>query len=331
LQRASELGHAEVIKALLEDGRIDPNWTPVLVVDPAIFIASEHGHAAAVKVLLSDSRLVLSRFKKSPFWEAARAGYLDVLREFILSGREIDLEKKDSYSDHEFYTPLEIATKRRNNEVVMLLEALALNQDAVRMIISRFNVSHGIKDNTTWSERLLYEAAKHGRTDEVRALFTLSDIDINWGSDDFPSPTPLQIACKNGHTEVVSLLLSDPRIDVDKTENKYVSSPLYLASKGGHVDTVKLLLADFRIDPEAGCHSGQTPLWEASRKGHVGVVRAFLASRRKIDVHREGHWGSHSYTPAEIAPYNAKDIIFVLGLFEWSPQLARGYISMFPE
>ena len=33
LQRASELGHAEVIKALLEDGRIDPNWTPVLVVD----------------------------------------------------------------------------------------------------------------------------------------------------------------------------------------------------------------------------------------------------------------------------------------------------------
>jgi len=50
------------------------------------------------------------------------------------------------------------------------------------------------------------------------------------------------MACQEGHTEVVSLLLADPRIDFNKTTDDQ-STPLWCASQEGHLVIVQLLLA----------------------------------------------------------------------------------------
>lgn len=56
---------------------------------------------------------------------------------------------------------------------------------------------------------------------------------------------PLTAACEQGHTEIVDLLLSDPRVDPSKQQ----SFALLVATQEGHTEVVKRLLGDPRIDP----------------------------------------------------------------------------------
>ena len=52
-------------------------------------------------------------------------------------------------------------------------------------------------------------------------------------------------ASTNGHTEIVSLLLADPRVDPSADDNFAVR----WASRYGRIEVVSLLLADPRFDP----------------------------------------------------------------------------------
>lgn len=55
-------------------------------------------------------------------------------------------------------------------------------------------------------------------------------------------------ACKNGHAEVVRLLLADGRVDPAARDN----SAIRHASKNGHSEVVRLLLQDSRVNPAGG-------------------------------------------------------------------------------
>ena len=54
-------------------------------------------------------------------------------------------------------------------------------------------------------------------------------------------------ACYNGHTEIVTLLLEDSRIDVNKGDNDGTTGFIYACSNGQR-EIVSLLLEDSRID-----------------------------------------------------------------------------------
>jgi hypothetical protein len=83
----------------------------------------------------------------------------------------------------------------------------------------------------------------------------------------------LRFACRNGHVEVVKLLLADSRVD-PSADNQLA---IQWACEFQHVEVVKLLLADSRVDPSA---YNQFPIRNTCEKGYVEIVKLLLADKR---------------------------------------------------
>ena len=83
------------------------------------------------------------------------------------------------------------------------------------------------------------------------------------------------LASKNGRLEVVKLLLSDPRVDPSSDYNYAIR----MASTYGHLEVVRLLLSDPRVDPSS---DNNYAIRGASENGHLEVVRLLL-THPKVD------------------------------------------------
>ncbi len=125
----------------------------------------------------------------------------------------------------------------------------------------------------------LYIASYYGRVEVVKLL--LSDSRTNINKTMQYGATPLYIASEKGHAEVVKLFLSDSRTDTNKTMHDG-TTPLYIASYYGRVEVVKLLLSDSRTNINKPMQNGATPLYVASQKGHAEVVKLLL-TKQNID------------------------------------------------
>ncbi len=80
-------------------------------------------------------------------------------------------------------------------------------------------------------------------------------------------------ASRNGHKEVVELLLSDDRIDPSDRDNVAIR----FASRNGHKEVVELLLSDDRVDPS---YRDNYAIRFASGFGHKEVVELLLFDER---------------------------------------------------
>ena len=110
------------------------------------------------------------------------------------------------------------------------------------------------------------------------------------------------MACENGHHEMVSLLQSDMRVDVNKPDDNEVT-PLNAACSNGHKEVVSLLLTDMRIDTIQPDKEQCTPLWFAAQQGHLSIAQAILASGREVDTKTKAIAGTSGWnhkTAAEI-------------------------------
>ena len=117
----------------------------------------------------------------------------------------------------------------------------------------------------------IYDAARNGHTEVVKIL--LGDERVDPSFYDYRS---LKKAIKNGHTDVVVLLMKD-----DGAHEAGLDTLLFrLASTSGHTGVLQVLLADDRIDIAnvARCNTMQ---W-ASTLGHTGAVRVFLEDGRLV-------------------------------------------------
>jgi ankyrin repeat protein len=121
-------------------------------------------------------------------------------------------------------------------------------------------------------------ACRKGDEKIVRELIVDPRIDINKRKQGY---SPLFLACREGHLEIVKLLLSRQDIDV-KAATKNVSSPFYAACKNGHTQVVTELLADARIDPNQKTKTGFTPLHIACSSSKEKVVQLLLQDPRVI-------------------------------------------------
>ena len=70
---------------------------------------------------------------------------------------------------------------------------------------------------------------------------------------------------------------TDPNI-----KDNYGETPLYVASRNGHLDIVKCLVVECKADPNIKDNYGETPLYVASEKGYLKIVK-YLVEECKAD------------------------------------------------
>ena len=88
-------------------------------------------------------------------------------------------------------------------------------------------------------------AVRDGRYDQIVKALQKKGVDVN--ERDKEGFTPLYEASKNGHPEIVKLLL-EAGVDMNKACTTDDFTPLYIASKDGHSEVVKLLLEAGAVD-----------------------------------------------------------------------------------
>ncbi|TGL19234.1 ankyrin repeat domain-containing protein [Leptospira yanagawae] len=118
----------------------------------------------------------------------------------------------------------------------------------------------------------LYYQVAIGNTERVRQLISLG-YDINKPEDTFERLTPLMIACKEGHTEIVLILVA-MKVELDaKTRNGHTA--LMMASFNRYPRIVKLLL-DAGANPNLVSNEGHTALSEILFSEREEIVRLLV-------------------------------------------------------
>ena len=84
--------------------------------------------------------------------------------------------------------------------------------------------------------------------------------DINTGPQKM---TPLFIACREGHIDIVRLLLEADGCNMNKATTDGGATPFYIACHKGHVDIVRLLLVAGGCDTNKARDDGRTPFYIA--------------------------------------------------------------------
>jgi ankyrin repeat protein len=135
-------------------------------------------------------------------------------------------------------------------------------------------------------EDKMHKAASRGRTSAFKTLHTKSDqsIDINHAqrltnaSGTHDGSTFLCTAAALGNCDLVSYLVLQPGIDLEKDQ------PLWWAARNGRSQVIEVLLAQPKINVNK-IYSGRTPLGIASSLGHTTTVEILL-QHAGVDINR---------------------------------------------
>jgi len=127
--------------------------------------------------------------------------------------------------------------------------------------------------------RGLHCAALFGIAEIVNGLIEMEGCDIN--QRDCVDNTPLVWAARNGHEQVVEILLKQGDISPGK-RGRNGETPLWWAAFNGQEGMANLLLERGEANPGMPDNNGRTPLHAAAYNGHEGVVKILL-ERDEVD------------------------------------------------
>ena len=217
---ACEYRHLKIVKMLLRKG-INTTCISTIVGLTPLLIASRCGHVEILNKLLEhgiDINEEVSRWGNA-FVVASEAGQLEMVNYLIMKGIDINCKTKLSehlpdipcnpwYSNHELgKTALIVAVETGRLEIVKVL----LNHGVNVNITEQSGKSAVFHASMKGYPLILEELLKHG------AL-------LNNARKSYPEPeTPLHIACKRGHLEIVRKLVKNGiNINAQYYENLYL-------------------------------------------------------------------------------------------------------------
>jgi ankyrin repeat protein len=136
-------------------------------------------------------------------------------------------------------------------------------------------------DSSTHSKNQydLFDAAKNGQTETIKALIAAPDVFIN--AKDSDGYTLLMLAVEGGHNETVKFLLTIPDVLINDKDN-YGYTALMVAAENGHNDTVKILLNAPGILIDTKDTHKDTALILAARNHHLSVVKLLVHANASL-------------------------------------------------
>ncbi|MBA3954124.1 ankyrin repeat domain-containing protein [Candidatus Dependentiae bacterium] len=186
-------------------------------------------------------------------------------------------------------------------------------------------VGRAMESNVSVNEQL-FDAVKSGNCPLVQELLTTQELSDNGMQVDIRNKknhTLLYVAAKNGHVDLVQLLLAkSAHIDggegtkvydeCDIYEYDYLT-PLHAAARKGHLAIVTLLLnAGANVNALIGIQNndpsqddtGWTALHEAAQNGHLDVIRLLLV-KGAVHIDRVTEYSEYSAddTPLHLAAH----------------------------
>ncbi|WP_353288619.1 ankyrin repeat domain-containing protein [Wolbachia endosymbiont (group A) of Pogonocherus hispidulus] len=183
---------------------------------------------------------------------------------------------------------------------------LAIHNNLENVVNALLGVE-GINANAKngYGDTPLCKAARRGCTKTIRALID-NGADVN--EKDNHECTPLHLACENGQTEVVNLLLKREDIDVNAI-SKDGYTPLHLVASHYSDEGIVKALIENGADVNAKNQDRCTPLHCAVRGGYTRIVKALIGNGADVKVVNKN--GS---TPLHLAAsrYNDEKIVKAL-------------------
>ena len=260
-------GHVDIVRTLVNhkanvNARTDRGDSPLT-------LAAMNKHDNVVHALLSDSQCLVDAKGQDGYTALHHSciyGHVDVVRTLVK--HKANVNARTDRGD----TPLTLAARNDNDNVVH-----ALLSD------SQCHVDAKGQDGYT----ALDCSCRYGYVDIVRTLVK-HKANVNARTDS--GDTPLTLAARNKHDNVVHALLSDSQCLVD-AKGQDGSTALHYSCRYGHVDIVRTLV-NHKANVNARTDSGDTPLILAARNKHDNVVHALLSdSQCLVDAKLKGQDG----------------------------------------
>ena len=131
----------------------------------------------------------------------------------------------------------------------------------------------------------VHEAARTGHIEVVRML--IKNFESPPDSKDVNGCTPLLLACRGGHLDIVVFLTTEFEYDVNACQEKSRDTALHCACALGNLEIVQYLISACKADVKAENVDGNTPLLVC---GSPDAMR-FLLSTCDMDVSTKGNQG----------------------------------------
>ena len=259
---AAQQGQVEVVKLLLAVRGINVNMVTSVDETTPLIITASQGREEIVKLLLTDPNIDVNAHNVqgvTPLLFAIKQGHTEIVK-LLLAAPGVNVNK----AVMDATTPLSFAAQLDRQEVVELLLAAP-----------NIKIDERKNDGAT----ALLCAAQAGFPGIVGQLVK-HGADVNLPSNQ--DATPLCMAAKHGHVEVVRLLLQVPGILINQATHARVT-PLCIATQQGHRDMVRSLLRK-DADPNLGTDLGLTPLHIACLRGDTAVARILLHAGADLEA-----------------------------------------------
>ena len=187
----------------------------------------------------------------NPLHSAVRGGNEAIIETLLSSGLDIDSRGNNGT------TPLMLAAAKGDEKTVDLLLSKGADPHLKNFI----------------GRNLLHAAAEGGNISIVKSMLSRG-IDIDSKDDESSSVTPLIIAVKENHVEVMKYLLQKGA-DISLTTGSYERNALHIASQYGSVAAIEMLLS-YDLRPDSRDREGNTPLFCAAGCGQIEAVNCLL-------------------------------------------------------
>jgi len=153
--------------------------------------------------------------------------------------------------------------------------------------IVRTLMGHDINERDARGSTPLVWAARNGHEEVVEMLLRRQGVCPN--ETDYCGLTPLLYAVWCGHERVVEILLKRKIVKPDMPDGRG-ETPLSYAAQGGLEGIVKILLERPEVNPDKQDFSGKPPLSFAAMRGHARVVKILLG-RREVNPEKPANDG----------------------------------------